>query len=217
MAITIDWSDPTPIYYINVPQSYLTFVSGTTYELDADQFRKDLGDIMDSADAMPYPKCYENTAPKTVAGVTLARVVEIIAPYLVVFEDGLYNVNIIGGNTNIADVVVKNQVGVNTANSAGLIVVETGVSGLTPTESAQLDDIAAGTTANGVLLNAVVAAVDFVTKILRNRRETNPVDGKQRIYDDDSTTVLLEGDLFEDVAGTQPYQGQGADRADRME
>lgn len=61
------------------------------------------------------------------------------------------------------------------------------------------------------------ATIQLIEKILRNRRETNPTTGKQTVYDDDSTTVLIEGDLYEDVAGTQPYQGQGADRADRME
>jgi hypothetical protein len=43
--------------------------------------------------------------------------------------------------------------------------------------------------------------------------------GKQRIYDDDSVTVLMEGNIYEDVAGTTPYDGTsvGIDRADRME
>jgi hypothetical protein len=79
--------------------------------------------------------------------------------------------------------------------SATSLAVETGVSGLTPDES---------------------TALALVLKILRNRRITDPTAGTQRIYDDDDVTVLLEGDLWEDVAGTQPYQGQGADRADRL-
>ena len=65
-------------------------------------------------------------------------------------------------------------------------------------------------------LDPLTAEVAFVLKLLRNRRETDPGTGKQRVFDDDSVTVLVEGDLFEDVAGSQPYQGQGADRADRM-
>jgi hypothetical protein len=80
--------------------------------------------------------------------------------------------------------------------SSTSLAVETGVSGLTPDEA---------------------AALGLVLKILRNRRETDPGTGQQRVYDDDSVTVLLEGDLFEDIAGTTPYQGQGADRADRLE
>ena len=59
----------------------------------------------------------------------------------------------------------------------------------------------------------------LIAKILRNRRETDPTVGRQRIYDDDSTTVLLEGPIYEDVAGTTPYDGTsvGIDRADRLE
>lgn len=80
--------------------------------------------------------------------------------------------------------------------SAASYVSEVGTSGLTIAESNTLA---------------------LIEKVLRNRRETDPSTGKQRIYDDDNTTVLIEGDLWEDVAGTQPYQGQGADRADRLE
>jgi hypothetical protein len=79
--------------------------------------------------------------------------------------------------------------------SAASYVSEVGTSGLTIAES-----------------NALI----LIGKILRNRRETDPTTGTQRIYDDDDVTVLIEGDLYEDVAGTQPYQGQGADRADRL-
>jgi hypothetical protein len=37
-----------------------------------------------------------------------------------------------------------------------------------------------------------------------------------RIFDDDDTTALLSGDIYEDVAGTQPYRVQGVERADRL-
>lgn len=59
--------------------------------------------------------------------------------------------------------------------------------------------------------------LDRLEALLRNRRETDPVTGRQRVYATNSTTVLFEGELYEDVAGTQPYRGQGAERADRLE
>jgi hypothetical protein len=52
--------------------------------------------------------------------------------------------------------------------------------------------------------------------VLRNKMITNPSTGVCTIYDDDGTTVLLTGNIFEDVAGAQPYRGQGADRRDRL-
>ena len=124
MAITIDYSDgATPQYVINVPKTYGTLLQTTPTEirqLNLDQFRQDLNDLMDDPEGMPYPTNHFHTAPLTISGVTLARVVEILDPYVVEFEDGQYNVNITGGNSNIADKTIKNQVGVNTANSAGL-------------------------------------------------------------------------------------------------
>lgn len=56
-----------------------------------------------------------------------------------------------------------------------------------------------------------------IEKLLRNKRVTDPVTGVQTIYDDDGVTVLLQGDLFEDAAGTQDYRGQGAERSERLE
>ena len=123
MAITIDYSDPTPEYVINIPKADMLQVQASPVEvreLDIDTLRQDLGAIQESAEGMWAPTAFFHTPPLTVAGVTLARVVEILAPYVILFEDGSYNVNVVGGNSNVSDVTVKNSVGVNTANSAGL-------------------------------------------------------------------------------------------------
>lgn len=58
-----------------------------------------------------------------------------------------------------------------------------------------------------------------IEKFLRNRRETDPITGTQRVFDDDNATTLFEGDIFEDVAGSTPYDADstGIDRADRLE
>ena len=57
----------------------------------------------------------------------------------------------------------------------------------------------------------------LIEKILRNRTVTDPATGVITVYDDDNTTPLLTGDLFEDAAGTTPYDGGGAERRDRLE
>lgn len=122
MAITIDYSDPSE-YVINVPKADMLLVSSSPTEirqLDINDFRLTLNDLMDDADGMWAVTNHFHTPPLTVAGVTLSRVVEILDPYVILFEDLQYNVNIVGGNSNISDKVIKNQVGVNTANSAGL-------------------------------------------------------------------------------------------------
>ncbi|MBT8213371.1 MAG: hypothetical protein KJN71_09510 [Acidimicrobiia bacterium] len=123
MAITIDYSDQTPQYVIYVPKADTTLVQTTPTEirsLNINNFWRTLADLQDDVPGVWAPTAYIHTPPLTVAGVTLARVVEILDPYVIEFEDGSWSVNITGGNSNIADVTVKNQVGVNTANSAGL-------------------------------------------------------------------------------------------------
>ncbi len=52
--------------------------------------------------------------------------------------------------------------------------------------------------------------VTEASKILKNRNVTDPAENKQKIYDDDGTTVLLEADLFEDADGSTPWDGDAA-------
>jgi hypothetical protein len=130
MAITVNWATKV----INVPKADTTLVDIGPPEirsLDMNVVRQRLDDLMDDEEGMPFDTTHEHTAPLTVAGVTLARVVEIINGYTMTFEDGTYSVNIEGANSNVSDVLNHNSVGVNTANSAGLIEVASGEAGLT--------------------------------------------------------------------------------------
>lgn len=127
MAISIDYSDPTPQYVIEVPRADMALVQSVPFEvreLDLDTFRKELGQLQANVEGIAFPTNHNHTPPFVSGGVTLARVVAVLEPYVVRFEDGLYNVNVIGGNSNLSDRVLKNSVGVNTANSAGLVVVQ---------------------------------------------------------------------------------------------
>lgn len=54
-------------------------------------------------------------------------------------------------------------------------------------------------------------------KLARNKTVTDPSTGTITVYDDDGVTPLLTASLHEDVAGSQPYRGQGADRRERLE
>lgn len=127
--LTIDWGNT---YKIQVPQSYLTLISGTLYELDTDQFRLDLKGLEASENGIPFPKTHDHNTQYTIAGVTYSRSIEILAPYSVEFEDGAYSVRLTGSNNNIWDIqsgiLVQNQVQVIPTNSAGLVVVSAGAS-----------------------------------------------------------------------------------------
>jgi hypothetical protein len=122
MAISIDYSNPAQ-FVINIPKADTTFITSSPSEirqLNINDLRLWLADLQDDAEGQHFPPAFVHTPPLTVGGVTLARVVEILSPYTIQFEDGTYSVNIVGGNSNVSDVNIKNQVGVNTANSAGL-------------------------------------------------------------------------------------------------
>ena len=195
MAITIDYATKV----ISVPQADLTPVSGTLYELDVDWFRQQLNAIMASEDGIWADTNHRHNTAVTVAGTTFARTVEIINGYSIEFTpDSQWTVRLVGANNNLFDVqsgiLVQNQVQVIPSNSAGLI--QTSVSGLTPTES---------------------AALVLIEKLLRNKLVTDPTTGTATLYDSDNATPLLSGIMYEDIAGTQPYRGQGIERRERLE
>lgn len=119
MALSVNWITKV----ITVPQSDLTFISGTLYELDTEAFRLELHGIMAGEVGMSFIDSFQHNTEVTVAGVTYARFIEIINGYTVEFEDGQYAVRLVGSNNNIFDegVIVRNQVSVIPTNSAGLI------------------------------------------------------------------------------------------------
>ena len=131
MAISIAYD--TKI--ISVPQAYLTFVSGTLYTLDSNQFRKDVMAILDDQTHIWMPDAFQHNTEVTVAGETYARTIEFINGYSITFEDtgAAYTVKILGSNNNIFDVDggilnPTDKVTVVPTNSGGLIVTETGAS-----------------------------------------------------------------------------------------
>lgn len=179
MSITIDYSDPTPQYVIQIPRADMTLVQTTPTEirqLNINDLRLALNDLMDEDPGIAFPTNHVHTAPLTVSGVTLARVVEILDPYVIEFEDGLYNVNVTGGNSNVGDKVIKNQVGVNTANSAGL---------QDPQAIARLADQAH--------VSLVAGAADLITALAwldRIGGAASPSSMTLRLLDDTGTEVL---------------------------
>lgn len=138
MVISVDWGTRV----ISVPQSFLSFVSGTLYALDTDVFRLALKDLEDDSEGIPFLDTHSHNTQVTIAGVTYAQTIEIINNYTVTFEDGQYAVRLDGSNNNIFDegIINRNQVSIIPTNSAGLQIVNQG-SGLDPSEQLQLDEI----------------------------------------------------------------------------
>lgn len=119
MAISITWG--TKVIY--VPKADLTLIQASpeVRELDLDWFRLQLKGLEDDEEGMPFAHTHNHSTEVTLAGLTYARIVEIINGYTVEFEDGQYTVNCVGANHNLSDVKVANQVSLIVNNAAGLI------------------------------------------------------------------------------------------------
>jgi hypothetical protein len=187
MAITITWSTKV----INVPKADLTLIQSfptEIRELDLNGFRLTLKALEASEEGMSYLDSHQHNPPVTVGGVELARVVEIINGYTVTFEDDQYAVNLVGANSNVADVVNVNQVSVRSGNSAGLV-----------TSSA----IEYGEYDGGVHLDAISGEPGTIYPIGTPRRPVDNLDDAKLIasvrgFD----TIFVEGDYTFDSADT---------------
>lgn len=125
MALTIDYATKV----ITIPQADLTFVSGDLYELDTNQFRKDVMAILDDQTHIWMEDAFTHNTEVTVVGTTFARTLEFINGYSITFENLVYSVRLTGSNNNIFDVEngILNPSGNVTVigqNSAGLVVVD---------------------------------------------------------------------------------------------
>jgi len=119
MAISVD-----PLtFIISVPKSDLTLVQSTPteiYNMDLNWFRLALKDWEDD-DGITFLKTHTHNTEVSLGGLTFARVIEILPPYTITFENGTYAVNLIVANSNVGDRVNVNNVSIRSQNSAGLI------------------------------------------------------------------------------------------------
>lgn len=120
-------------FVITIPKADTSFVSTnaqTGYEIrsfDEYAFMREFADYLDSEEGQVLPNGFNHNTSVTISGVTYARAFVILAPYTVTFENGAYQVKLVGGmNNNLLDVLNPNQVSVIPANSAGLQAVNTG-------------------------------------------------------------------------------------------
>jgi len=67
-----------------------------------------------------------------------------------------------------------------------------------------------------VVDRTISTMLNVLKKILINKKISDPSTGLVTIFDDDDITALFSGTAYEDIAALQTYQGQGADRQDRL-
>lgn len=119
MALSINWG--TSVIY--VPKADLTLIQASPEirGLDLNAFRLELKDLEDSDAGMPFTKTHNHNTEVSLSGIVYARIITVLPPYTVEFEDGQYTVSCTGANHNLADVKVVNQVSLLINNAAGLI------------------------------------------------------------------------------------------------
>jgi len=167
---------------ITVAQADLTFVSGTLYELDTNTFRHAVGALLDNTRYIWMAPAFAHNGEVTVAGTTFARSIELINGYSITFENLSYSVRLAGSNNNLFDI----DGGI--LNPSALVTV-------IPQNSAGL-----------------ISSPDItvIRKLIQNRADVNQTSNKMEIYNDAGSVIEYEGDVFEDTAGTTPWDGTGA-------
>lgn len=184
MPLTVDG----PSGIIDVPQADLTYDAlNDVYVLDSDTFRLELRDWEDSAEGMAWTKTHDHETESTLAGTTFARKVIIRTPWQVRFENtgSAYTVRIEGSNNNLLDpsvLIPTPLVSYVSTNSAGLIVRESGVSGLTAEESAALSLVlslmqAGRNTPDGLVVLTLPNGDKYTTSAWQDTAGTTPHTG----------------------------------------
>lgn len=67
------------------------------------------------------------------------------------------------------------------------------------------------------VLNSISYIVNKHLKLDTNKVVTDPITHTYTVYDDDGTTVLLSGMLYEDPGGQTPYRAQGVSRREMLQ
>lgn len=123
MAYSVDWLNKV----ISIPDSDLTLVSGTEYDLNMSDFLIEIRRLeSEFTEGLYADQILEHVNAKTLAGIQFAPFDEVINGYTIQFTGTLTRVNIKGSNNNLTDVLIATGVTVVPSNSAGLQLVSSG-------------------------------------------------------------------------------------------
>lgn len=128
MAISVNWITGV----ISIPRVDMTLIQSVPTEirqLNVMEFKEELGAIKTTEDGRPWSKPFKHNKDEEVEGVVLADLFKILDPYTVTFENGLYGVNLVAANNNIRSKTNRNLVSIASSNSAGLLNLDTLLSG----------------------------------------------------------------------------------------
>ena len=129
-----------------MPQSYLTFVSGTLYNLDTMELWRDMKLEEEAEEGIVFNDLQAHNANYTVAGVTYAD--GLFMQCEITFENtgSNYSVKLINSNNDIFDedggiLVATPGLTIIPGNAAGLVLTDVNVPALSTDEAEQLEDM----------------------------------------------------------------------------
>jgi len=119
--MNVDW--PSGVITIYKTDPFVTWSGGSVYNMDTNGFRLALKDAEDSEIGMSFTDTHKHNTTVLLGGIEYARILEILAPYTITFDDtgGGWVCNLIGSNNNILDRANLTSVQVRSNNSAGLV------------------------------------------------------------------------------------------------
>jgi len=132
--MNIDW--PSGVITIYKTDPFMTWTGGIFYNLDTELFRRALKAQEDTVIGICFPMTHKHNTSVLLGGIEYARIIEILAPYTITFDDtgGGWVCNLTGSNNNILDRTNLSSVQVRPNNSAGLVHA--------PENSVNVDEIA---------------------------------------------------------------------------
>lgn len=202
-------------YVFDFPNSIINITSPQT-EVNIQDLYTAIRAAESTVEGMMYAKIAEGSGKQDLGGGAMVGLtVKLLGSWQIKFWAGTYQASISGGN------LVGDSGGGNAGNpiaySAGVQVVKNQSAAATVVESGGGSTLTASQIRQEMDANSqIMQAVTLAQKLLRNKAVTDPTTGKLTVYDDDNTTVLVQGDLFENAEGTIPYKGEGSEHRGRL-
>ena len=118
-GLDINWNTKV----ITVPQFFLTPLGGSSYQLDTNSLRIALRELEQTEEGQTQPITHNHNTAVTLGGIQYARIIEILSPYTLKFEETgtPYVVSLFGSNNNILEKTNLGSVQILANNSAGLV------------------------------------------------------------------------------------------------
>jgi hypothetical protein len=179
--------------------------------LDLEWFHQQLAAFEASEIGIAFPALHIHIPPTPLVGFTDSRVVQVMSPYRVTFEEppdvwDSYAVLVLGGSSNVADVATVNRVSVRSANKSSLMILTDGP--LTPYFAQQVSEAVVRAPLRDTEPNTIGRALQVIQAVTVQ----SPLKLDRFTYTGGQVTSLRLR-VFESAEAAQAATEQGEDEA----